>query len=355
MRSLIPLALFAACHAETAPPVARPMVLSPPPAPGSTPSSLEPTSVEPALVPVAAPVAPAARKPSPSTLPTFAKPGDLYLLTVDDTTPSCEAWSNDPSAHRLTNVLTRGTKTITRTVEYSLDGASLVQTFATRADPGPDGHPGDSISSVCNEKLEIRETEQTLLVSDGSTWFRTPEACAAAIQMHARVATAICTIPFDDVYEFKDHRPTRAKFDALLAAGGALYSRTGDACLAVRVIPSATRGQPLEGRFQWDEVREDGVKGHTSVGYSLARDQQTIWFTGPDTTYADGSGISLGCLDEGHVSAHDGFVQLDAPAYFTKQACTAAVKAEARRVSWFPAAESDIVVAGSRRPGVGGC
>lgn len=252
-----------------------------PTAPTSAPVSA------PAPTPVSAPVAPAApAAPAAPVLPTFAKPGELYVVTVAGPTARCEAWTIDPARRVMIS------KQDARELDFEVSGRILAVT-------GLAFTQGDLAGSTtsCNLRGEARETDQAIVI-DGAKLFRTADECAAAVEHHARVATTFDCGSFEEPPE-RVQRATRAKLEGMLARGGTLYSIVdapgGDTCETVRVRArkASDRGS-LEGSLEYDEVSADGVKGTTSYGYQMQRGATRISLLGPSATFRDGSGWSLG-------------------------------------------------------------
>lgn len=208
------------------------------------------------------------------------------MIAVTGTAARCEAWTIDPERRVLIS------KQDARELSFEVTGKTLAFTELTR-------YRGEEIagSGSCTTRLDARETEQAIVL-EGAKLFRTAEGCAAAVQRHERVATRLdCDLDEERAPE-RAQRATRAKLEALLAQGGALYSIVdgpgGDTCRAVRVRAAEPRGAWLAGALEYDAVRDDGVKGTTSLGYEMKRGASTITFLGPGTTWRDGMSQAFG-------------------------------------------------------------
>ena len=120
-------------------------------------------------------------------------------------------------------------------------------------------------------------------------------------------------VKFDTPFGLDGHSDadalTHAICDALLGAAGLpdighqfpntdpAYKNADSQVLLSRVVAARTLDMGvLEGSFEWDVVREDGVRGRTGLGYALARGDKQMSLTGPGTTWVDGSSQALGCL-----------------------------------------------------------
>jgi len=142
-----------------------------------------------------------------------------------------------------------------------------------------------------------------------------------------------------------------------IVSDGAVDGPRGDTCRPVRVRHYGARGA-LEGAFEYDEVRDDGVRGVTSLDYQMRPGDNQITLLGPGTTWRDGSGFALGCGDLQHVELGDGFVTLAEPLYFTAAGCKAAIAAARARDTWLPLPAGDEVAEAPTAlgtPGLGGC
>jgi hypothetical protein len=225
--------------------------------------------------------------PAPPTLPTLARPGELHMVVVAGTAARCEAWTIDPARRVLIS------KRDARELAFEVSGKTLAFTELARYRAGELEESGS-----CTTRGEARETEQGIVL-DGARLYRSAEACGAAVAGHERVALRLdCAI---DEARAPEHaqRATRAKLEGTLAQGGTLFSIVdgpdGDTCRAVRV----RAGKPerpgwLVGSFDWEVVRDDGVKGTTSLGYETQRGASRITFLGPGTTWRDGMTQAFG-------------------------------------------------------------
>lgn len=315
--------------------------------PSSAPSSSIPPAeaLAPAKVPASAPA------PVAPALPTLTRAGELFAVVVDGPTARCEAWTIEPAERVLRSQ--RDAHELT----FEVTGQTLAITELTRFRGGV---PTESTS--CHLRFEARETEQAIAI-DGAKLFRTAAACAAAIQRHERVAVKLdCDFPEERTPE-RVQQATRTKLEALLASGGTLHSIVdgpgGDTCRAVRVRAAKARDRGwLGGAFEYDVVRDDGVRGTTSLGYEMKRGSSTITFFGPGTTWRDGSAQGLGCMDDTTISFRESSVVLAEPVYFTAAACRAAIELERAQQSWYPLPPGEEVAGAPAQlgePALGGC
>jgi hypothetical protein len=233
----------------------------------------------------AAPAAPAMATEAPG-LPTFARSGELFMVVVAGTTARCEAWTIDADRRVLIS------KQDARELAFEVSGKTLAFTGLTR-------YRGDELheSGSCDMRFEARETDLAIVL-DGAKLFRTAAGCATAVAHHERVATNLeCAIAGERAPE-RAQQATRARFETMLAHGGTLYTIVdgpdGDTCRTVRVRAAKARDRWLGGSFEHDVVRDDGVKGTTSLSYEMKRGATTITFLGPGTTWRDGSSQAFG-------------------------------------------------------------
>jgi hypothetical protein len=245
----------------------------------ATPAAAAPASAAPTVAAAPAPAAPA--------LPTFAKPGELFMLAVTGATARCEAWTIDPEYHVLISKQDR------HELAFEVTGKTLSFTRLTHY-RGEDSYETGS----CGMRFEARETDQAIVI-DGAKLFRSAEGCAAALAKHERVALLLDCGIADAPAPARVQQATRAKLEALLASGGSLYSivdgPSGDTCRSVRVRPAKTRERGwLEGSLEYDVVRDDGVKGTTALTYEMKRGATKITFLGPGTTWRDGGVQAFG-------------------------------------------------------------
>lgn len=284
-------------------------------------------------------------------LPTLTRAGELFAVVVDGTTARCEAWTIDP-AHRVLR-----SQRDAHELAFEVTGKTLAITELTRYRGGV---PTESTS--CHLRFEARETEQAIAI-DGARLFRTAAACAAAVQSHERVAVKLdCDLPEERTPE-RVQQATRSKFEAMLAYGGTLHSivdgPTGDTCRTVRVRAAKARDRGwLSGALEYDVVRDDGVRGTTSLGYEMKRGASTITFLGPGTTWRDGSAQGLGCMNDASISFRESSVVLAEPVYFTAAACRAALELQRAQQSWYPLPPGEQVAEASEQlgePALGGC
>lgn len=276
------------------------------------------------------------------------------MLVVDQGPPRCETWTVDPDHHRLTHTNSTAGATTTRVLELHAEGKQLVfDGFSTETGE-------EASSTTCSTKLEARETD-TAIIGDRLHWFRDGAACAAALKDHTALATSLdCKLDVEVPAQVQ--RKARLRFEKLLAQGGVVHTIVegprGDTCRPVRVRHYGARGV-LEGAFEYDEVRDDGVRGVTSLDYQMQPGGEQIVLLGPGTTWRDGSGSALGCGNEAQVQLGDGFVTLAEPLYFSAAACRAAITTAAARERWFPAPAGDDEVATGPSslgtPNLGGC
>lgn len=356
------VALLAACGGPGR--SASPSAVAAPPAPSA---EAAPTT-EAAPPPVEAAAAPA------PALPTFARAGELFILTAEHG-PRCDAWTIDPAAGTLASTATVGPKTIERTIDYRVEGTTLLLEGTAHRELIGGEVEDEETSTACGEQ-SMSEAEDALVLASGARWFRSRAACDAAIASHARVATELCMPLEIGTAEYTPHEPTRRRFHRLLARGGTLYSVVdgprGDVCKAVRVRPERSLLGPrvLEGSFRWRVVRDDGVKGWGSAGYRLDLDAELgpeddgyrhgpMTLLGGGATFADGSGYGVGCADFATPVYREDVVEVDAPMYLTAKACKAAIARDAEAARWLPplpsedAPADDVAAAVEGQPGLG--
>ena len=238
-----------------------------------------------AAAPAAA--APAVPAPAAPALPTFAKPGELFMLAATGATARCEAWTIDPENRVLTSKQER------HELAFEVTGKTLSFTGLTHY-RGEESYESGS----CSMRFEARETDQAIVI-DGAKLFRTAEGCAAALAQHERVALRLDCAVADAPAPARVQQASRARLEALLAYGGSLHTIVdgprGETCRSVRVRPGKARERGwLEGSLEYDVVRDDGVKGTTGLTYEMRRGAAKITFLGPGTTWRDGSAQAFG-------------------------------------------------------------
>ena len=173
---------------------------------------------------------------------------------------------------------------VTHELELRVTGSQLVVDWVSRTYAS-----GDGGSSECDAKLAVRELPDALDVG-GARWFRTAAGCEDARAHHARVAIAPdlgCTLPARP----DDHvrAASRARFERVLARGGALFAIDGARCSLVRVVPSRATARRtgralLEGELDSAIVDDHGLRGTTSYSYEHARGSDELTLLGPSTT-----------------------------------------------------------------------
>jgi hypothetical protein len=163
------------------------------------------------------------------------------------------------------------------------------------------------------------------------TWLLLASACGAPTSSHRPVVVAAAPSAAPELSD--DEKAARARFDRLLTSGGSLYAidrdPTGAVCRRIRVDPERTKKHEglTEGSFEWDVVRGDKVKGVRGLGYSLARDDDQIYITGPDTTWDDGERQAYGCLEIEWVTPTAMSIVIGSEMHFTPEDCTSALAA----------------------------
>jgi hypothetical protein len=275
----------------------------------------------------------------------LAQPGELFMLVVDHTTPSCVRYTVDPKAATLTT--SRGAETDAFT--YAMrDGKLRLAGPATSVN-------GELVeSSGCTEDRAVTASDDGVTF-DHSTWFRTAEACTAAIASHARVATALSCAIEPAKAAAPELAKTRARFEHIAQRGGTLYSvrraETGPAtCMAVRYTPypKGTSQSPIAGYFSFPI--DHGVERYD---YDMSPGGAKIILLGPSEKYDDGTETALGCGDEELLEFGADWVIVQSRLYFTQARCRAQLTEDKVRASWLPVppVESSL----GARPLVGGC
>jgi hypothetical protein len=286
-----------------------------------------------------------------SALPTFEKPGQLFLLMFDGTKPRCQVWNVDAENHELT---AKAGATAT-SMTYRIHGTKLFLDDLRRIDA--DGEQ----STTCSENHDVKE-EADALVVDGAKWFRSVAACDAAIAAHARVATML-SCEMNWVPSEKEAAAARPKFEKILGRGGTMYSIVespkGDICQRVKFSPSKRTGEMLEGELSYP-IEIDHVKGTEAYTYELAPGGTTITLLGPGRVMQDGNSLAFGCGGQNAIQLFSDHVEIADALYFTQTSCRAAIERTAQRASWLPLPEgepdgSDGVAQSLGAPAIGGC
>lgn len=324
------IVLASACAARPGPAP----VTAPPPSPPVAVAA--PIEVAPAPAPPPVPAIP---------IPMLAQPGELFMLVVDRSTPSCVRYAIDPKAATLTT--TRGAET--DAFAYTMHDGKL------RLEGPSISINGELVeSSGCTEDRPVTASDDGLTV-DQSTWFRTAEGCSAAIAAHARVATALTCAVAADKPASPELAKSRARFEKIAQRGGTLYSvrerETGPAtCMALRFTPypKGASQSPIAGYFSFPIDH-----GTERYDYEMSAGAEKIILLGPSEKYDDGSETALGCGDEVLLEFGADWVSVQSREYFTLARCRAQLAEDKVRASWLPVppVESSL----GARPLTGGC
>jgi hypothetical protein len=291
----------------------------------------------------------------------------FFIVEVERGKPRCQPWTVAPDARTLHTKRSAGKPPATATAD-----GEIIESFAIEVGPASltlhgleRTYADGGASTECQVTHPVAASAGGISVT-GATWFDERAACETAIRERWRVAMPFGCELADDVPDARV-KATRKQLDGVLQRGGALFSIVdgprGDTCKRVRVIPDrAQRRGTLAGRFAWDVRRDDGVRGTTSLGYTVERGEERMAVTGPDTTWRDGSSMGLGCLGFAQIDPREDHVMLDDAMYFTERACKAAITEHAAHAAWLPPSADDDadVVADARpasegSPAIGGC
>lgn len=214
-------------------------------------------------------------------LPTLRRPGTLYLLVAEGAAASCQAWTVAPDAAGRGR-LERDAGGVHETLDYEVQGHAVALL---------DDALGTGDSQSCDVAPSDGYEADDAVVVGGARWFRTAAACDDARAAHRRVAVTPALGCALDTTPDAARARTHARFDRLVARGGTLFALGDDACTPVRVVPPVKDG---DGALEYDDVRDDGVRGTTGYDFIYTPGSDQITLLGPGTTWADGSGMAYG-------------------------------------------------------------
>ena len=276
-----------------------------------------------APLPAAAPSSPVAVRSQPVAdvaLPTLAQPGTLYMLEVHGANPQCDAWTVDPARHVLISTGAHATTTIA----FRVAAGAIALT-------GIERRVGASMTTgACTSGNSGAAYEQPdAVVYEGARWFRSRQACAAAIDRYARVAM-MWPCEIDDRAAVTR---TRARFEKLLARGGIGFEP--DRCAPIRfdATPHANR---IEGTLSFARS-DDGVVGRSSYAYALTPDEARLEVRWHDCDAAAGEACPDAPLT--YAPDHVGDLLLLSGLYFDAASCHAADDHACALAAWRPATE----------------
>lgn len=262
----------------------------------------------------------------------LARPGVFHVLVLDGTRPRCEAWQVTPASD--------GHGTIARP-----DGSELGFT-SSGAWITPDGDaPGSGMPlAESGEDGDITVAQ--------ARWFATGRACDLARARHDRVATDLARWQPPAQVPTRVAAATRARFEAILGGGGALYalanpdpgaaSPAADACR--RVAVHARRAGALLSGELLEVTDDDDARTITTRRYEMQRGAEKLTLFPPETRRLAarnewGGGGSYGCIcvDEPALEFSRDAVALDGETYHVSlAACRAARAARQQRATWLP-------------------